>query len=138
MNLKLVAHTPGVEELIATAMLTTTSSSSPSTLFHSLSEDPARVDRLVGRLEVQHGSILEHNRLCWMAEASGGEVLDILLKNRFFSFTRLDDSKWLLSCNLRTAIEYARRSRDHFGEALLESLREVAPTIVSNIEVGTP
>ena len=136
MNLKLVAHNPGVEELIATAMLTTTSRSRPSTLFHSLSEDPARVDRLAGRLEVQHGSILDHNRFCWIAEASEGEVLDILLKNRFFSFTRLDDSKWLLSSNLRTAIRYAQGHKDQFGVALLESIRDVAPTIIRNIRVS--
>lgn len=135
MNLKLVAYTPGVEELIATAMLTTTRKSRPSTLYHSLSKDPARVDRLLGRLEVQHGSILDHNRFCWVMEATESEVLDILLKNRFFSFTRLGDSRWLLSCNLRTAIRYAQRNQDNFGAALLESVHDIAPKIIENIRM---
>jgi len=135
LKLELVAHNTGVEALVATAMLTTTSSSRPSSIYHSLSKDPERVDRLLGRLEVQHGSILGHNRLCWIAEASEGEVLGILLKNRFFSFTRLDDSRWLLSSNLRTAIRYAQENKDQFGRSLLESICDVVPTIVRDIRV---
>jgi len=68
-----------------------------------------------------------------MMEATEGEVLEILLNNRFFSFTRLDNSVWLLSSNLRTAIRYAQRCQDSFSEALTESLREVAPAIMNNI-----
>jgi len=134
LRLKLVAHTPDVEALIATAMLTTTSGSGPSAIFRRLSRDPTRVARLVGRLEAQHGSILEHNRFCWILEAVEGEVLDILLKSRFFNFTRLDESRWMLSCNLRTAVECAQGSRDPFAEALVDSIRGAAPTIVSSME----
>ena len=83
----------------------------------------------MGRVEVHHGSILDHNRLCWVMEANDGEVLDILLSNRFFSFTRLDDSKWLLSSNLRTTISYAHEHRDSFSEALIDSLRDLVPSM---------
>jgi len=133
LRLELVAHTTDIETLIATAMLTTTSRSKPSAIFHSLRKNPKRVAKLVGRVEVQHGSILDHNRLCWVMDATEGEVLKILLRNRFFSFTRLGDSKWLLSSNLRTAVRYAQEHRDSFSEALIESLRSVAPTMHQNI-----
>jgi len=133
LRLELVAHTPDVETLIATAMLTTTSVSNPSTIFHRLMKKPARVAGLVNRVEVQHGSILDHNRLCWMMEATESEVLDILLRNRFFSFTRLDDSKWLVSSNLRTAIRYAHEHRGSFGEALMVSLINIVPSMHLNI-----
>ena len=133
MKLELVAHTPGIETLIATAMLTTMSGSKPSAIFHRLAKDPKRVANLVDRIEVQHGSILDHNRLCWIMEATEGEVLDIILRHRFFSFTHLGDSKWLLSANLRTAVRYAQEYRDYFSEALINSLRDVAPTMYNNI-----
>ena len=129
MKLELFANTPDIETLIATAMLTTMSGSKPSAIFHRLEKDQERVARLAGRIEVQHGSILDHNRLCWLMEATEGEVLNIVLRHRFFTFTRLDDSKWLLSANLRTAISYALQHRDSFSEDLIESLRDVAPTI---------
>ena len=134
MRLELVAHTSDVEALIATAMLTTTSVSDPSAIFHRLKNKPTRVAGLVNRVEVQHGSILDHNRLCWMMEATESEVLDILLMNRFFSFTRLGDSKWLVSSNLRTAIRYAHEHRDSFGEALLDSIRDLVPSL--HLDVG--
>lgn len=133
MKLELVAHTPHIETLIATAMLTTTSVSNPSDIFQMLKKNPARVSRLVGRVEVHHGSILDHNRLCWKMEATDGEILDILLRNRFFSFTRLGDSKWLLSSNLRTAIRYAYEHRDSFSEALMDSVRDIVPSMHCNI-----
>lgn len=137
MKLELVAHTPDIEVLIAAAMLTTTSKMEPSQIFHSLSKNPTRVARVLGRLEVQHGSVLDHNRLCWVLEATESEVLDILLRNRFFSFTRLDGTRWLLSSNLRTAIRYAQRHQDFFGEALVESIYKVAPTIKSKMKGKT-
>lgn len=55
MKLELVAYTHDVEVLIAAAMLTTSSSSKPSTIFHSLEKDLERMERLVGRIEVQNG-----------------------------------------------------------------------------------
>lgn len=133
MKLELVAHTSDIETLIATAMLTTTSRSKPSSIFYSLEKKPKRVAKLVSRVEVQHGSILDHNRLCWVMGATEGEVLEILLRNRFFSFTRISDSKWLLSSNLRTAIRYAHEHSDSFSEALIESLRDIVPTMHRNI-----
>lgn len=133
MRLEIVAHTPDVEALIATAMLTTTSGASPSTLFHSLRGDAGRAARVVDRLEVQHGSILEHNRLCWVLEATESEALDILLSCRFFSFTKIEDSRWLVSANLRTVVEFAESRRDAFTQALVESIREVTPTIYQHL-----
>ena len=136
MKLELIAATPELERLIATAILTTSSGSRPSAIFHRLSEEPGRVERLVSRIEVHHGSILDHNRLCWTLEATEGEVLDIYLRHRFFSFTRVGGSRWLVSANLRTAASYARQHRDAFGDALIESLAEVAPTIHGKIQRG--
>ncbi len=128
MNLRLIASTPAVETIIATAMLTTTSGAPPSTLFHRLSANPKKVAEVVERLEVQHGSILEHNRLNWFLEASEGEVLKILLTNRFFTFTRLSSNQWLVSANLRTVLE-SQAIRGDFSRLLLESISGVAPSI---------
>ena len=123
MRLELVTHTTDIEAMIATAVLTTTSKSKPSSLFRRLKKDPERVANILGRIEVQHGSVLDHNRLCWRMEASDTEVLEVLLRHRFFSFTRLDGSDWLLSSNLRTAIRYAQENEgDPFSEALMRSI----------------
>lgn len=128
MKLRLLASTPSVETLIATAMLTTTSGATPSNLYHRLSVNPGKVAEIVGRLEVQHGSILEHNRLNWLLEAGEGGVLKVLLVNRFFAFTRLGSREWLVSANLRSVIEYAAE-RDELGGLLLGSIRERLPSV---------
>jgi hypothetical protein len=128
LKLRLLASTPNVETLIATAMLTTTSGAAPSNLYHRLSANPLKVAEIVGRLEVQHGSIVEHNRLNWLLEAGEGEVLKILLANRFFTFTRFGSNQWLVSANLRAVVEYAAE-RDEFGELLMESIKERLPSV---------
>jgi hypothetical protein len=128
LKLRLLASTPAVETIIATAMLTTTSGVAPSTLFHMLSTNPKKVNEVVERVEVQHGSILEHNKLNWFLEASEGEVLKILLTNRFFTFTRLGSSRWLVSANLRTVLESQAQGGD-FASLLVESISGVAPSI---------
>ena len=128
MKLRLLASTPNVDALIATAMLTTTSGAAPSNLFHRLSANPGKVAEIVGRLEVQHGSILEHNRLNWLLEAGENEVLKVLLINRFFTFTRFGSNQWLVSANLRAVIEYAAEG-DEFGNLLLESIKERLPSV---------
>ena len=136
MKLALVSCTPEVETLVATALLTTTSGAKPSALFHRLRGDQIRVREIVGRVETEHGSILEHNRLNWVLEANEGEVLEILLDSRFFNVLRLEDGKWFLSANLRTVVEYIGKKSDAFAGALAKSLREVAPTLCSCIEGG--
>ena len=129
MNLKVLTSTTHIETLIATAMLTTTSGARPSVLFNKLKGDAGRVRRLVDRIETQHGSILEHNRICWLMEASDSEVLELLLSSRFFTITRLGGSRWLLSANLRTIAEHANSRRGLFSDVFLESLKSVAPNI---------
>ena len=87
MRLTLIAHTPDPEAMIAAAMLTTTSSAKPTTIYERLQANPEKVNDIISRLEAQHGSILEHNRLVWILEADENLVLDTLLKNKFFTFT---------------------------------------------------
>jgi hypothetical protein len=128
LKLRLLTSTPAVETLIATAMLTTTSGASPSSLFHRLSNNQAKVAEIVGRIEVQHGSILEHNRLNWFLEAEEGEILKILLMNKFFTITRLGSNRWLLSANLRTVLEY-QAVGDEFSGLLMASIENLAPSI---------
>ena len=128
MKLDLVYHTPDVETLIATAMLTTTSGAKPSTLYNRLKEKKERVADVVGRLEAQHGSTLEHNRLVWLLEAAEGEVLDLALRSRFIAITKLGDGRWLLSANLRTVLELAGDD-DPYARSLAESIQEVAPNL---------
>lgn len=137
MYLALVYHTPDVETLIATAMLTTTSGAMPSTLYNRLIEKKRRVADVVGRLEAQHGSTLEHNRLVWLLEATEGEVLNLALRSRFLAITKLGDGRWLLSANLRTVVELAAEA-DPFARSLAESIQEVAPDLnVSPSRSGT-
>jgi hypothetical protein len=126
--IRLLTSTPRMEALIATAMLTTTGNAVPSTLFYNLSTNPERVSRIVERLEVQHGSILEHNRLIWLIEAEDSEVMEVLLSNRFFNFTKLSLKKWLMSANLRAVLEYKSRGGE-FAYLLFESLKDVASTV---------
>ncbi len=129
MKLELICHTPDVETLIATAMLTTTSGAQPSTLYKRLKNNPEKARTAVERLELQHGSILEHNRFTWTLEATEGEVLGVILENRFFTFNPIGESKWLVSANLRTILEYSENKRDGFGDALVDSVRELAPSL---------
>ena len=131
MKLKLICHTPDVETLIATAMFTTTSGAQPSTLYKRLKNNPKKARTAVGKLELQHGSILEHNRFTWTLGATEGEVLRIILVNRFFNFTPIGESKWLMSANLRTVLEYSEKERDGFGDALVDSVREFTPSLKS-------
>jgi hypothetical protein len=128
LKLKLLASTPAVETLIATAMLTTTSGAPPSSLFRRLSTNQAKVAEIVGRIELQHGSILEHNRLNWFLEAEESEILKILLMNKFFTITRLGSNRWLLSANLRTVLEY-QAVGDEFSGLLMASIENLAPSI---------
>lgn len=136
MKIDLITHTTDADVIIATAVLTTTSRSRPSTLFQRLQKDPERVADILGRIEVQHGSILDHNRLCWRVEASDSEVLEVLLKHRFFSFTRLGGNRWLMSSNLRTAVRYIQDYKNSFSEALTDTIPGCLTTILSKIRGG--
>lgn len=129
MRLELVVHTPNVETVIATSMLTTTSGAQPGTLYDRLLARPEKVKEVVGRAEVQHGNILEHNCLVWLLEATDGEVLEAALDTRFLAFTRLGEGRWLLSGNLRALVEYARQRKTPLTDALVESARSVAPDL---------
>lgn len=129
MRLKLLSYTQDTEAIIATALLTTSTPSSPVSIYRRLMRDPERVRAILGRVELHHGSLLEHNQLCWLLEASRDEVLELLMKSHFFYVTPLDESRWLLSSNLRTALRYVQRYRDEFSRALMESIRAVAPNL---------
>lgn len=128
MRLKLVTYSPDIETMIATSMLTTTSGAMPSTLFDRLKAKPEKVADIVSRVEVQHGNILEHNRLVWSLEASKEEILDILLRTKFLNFTELDGG-WVVSGNLRSVIELHQSDRSKFTDALVETIKEAAPRI---------
>ena len=127
MRLELVAFTPDLERLVATAMLTTTSGAGPSALFRGLGGRPGRVAEVVGGLESQHGSVLEHNRLVWLLEASGEEVLGLLLGSRFLQVSKLSGGRWLLSGNLRSVLELIEHGGGEIVDALIRSIGEVAP-----------
>ncbi|MBN2336122.1 hypothetical protein JXL21_11230 [Candidatus Bathyarchaeota archaeon] len=136
MKLRLVVHTPNVEAMVATSMLTTTSGAQPSTLYDRLQTKPDKVNEVVGRVEVQHGNILEHNRLVWELEATDKTVMEAMLDTRFLTFTRLADERWLVSGNLRTVVEYAQSKKSPFTDALMASIKEVAPTVHGFAEAG--
>lgn len=62
MKPELISHTPDVETLIATAMFNTTSGAEPSALCKRLNNNAPKIKTAIGRLELHHGSIIEHNR----------------------------------------------------------------------------
>ena len=136
MKLHLVSHSPEIETTIATSMKTTTSGAMPSTLFNRFKERPYKVADVVGRVELQHGNILEHNRLVWSLEASRDRVLDIMLRTKFLNFTELGDDRWVVSGNLRSIIELHMSHRDDFTEALVETVKDASPRIYEFIRRG--
>ena len=117
-------------------MLTTTSGAQPSTLYDRLQRKPEKVTEIVGRVEVQHGNILEHNRLVWELEAPERTVMEAMLDTRVLAFTRLADDRWLVSGNLRAVVEYAQSSKSPLADALAASIREVSPAIHGYAEAG--
>lgn len=133
MKLRLVSHSPDIETTIATSMKTTTTGAMPSTLFNRFKDRPEKVTDIVGRVELQHGNILEHNRLVWSLEAPRDMVLDIMLRTKFLNFTELGDDRWVVSGNLRSVIEL---HRDDFTEALVETIQEASPSIYAFIRRG--
>ena len=129
MKLRLVSHNPDIEITIATSMKTTTSGAMPSTLFNRFKNRPEKVADIVSRVEVQHGNILEHNRLVWSLEAPRNRILDIMLRTKFLNITELSGDKWVVSGNLRSVLELHLAYRDDFTEALVETIKEVSPRI---------
>ena len=129
MKLRLVSHIPDIETTIATSMKTTTSGAMPSTLFNRFKDRPEKVEDIVGRIELQHGNILEHNRLVWSLEAPRDMVLDVMLRTKYLNFTKLGNDRWVVSGNLRSVIELHITHRDDFTETLVETIMEASPRI---------
>jgi hypothetical protein len=115
-------------------MLTTTSGAQPSTLFERLKERPEKVNEVVGRVELQHGNILEHNRLIWEIMASEDELLQVLLNLKFFNVTKVQKDKWLISGNLRSVVEYSNKYSDDFRDQIIKSIKDISPRIYEFIE----
>jgi len=136
LRLRLVSYTPNIETLIATSMLTTTSGAQPSVLFERLINRPEKVKNVINRIEVQHGNILEHNRVIWELDATKDELLNILLNSKFFNVTKIADSKWLISTSLRTIVEYSQKYSDQFIEIIIDSITEISPQIHKLIKKG--
>lgn len=127
MRLELLSFTPHLEQVLVTAVLTTTTGSAPSRIFRRVMKSPERAKQVLQGLQLQHGSVLEHNRIDWLLEASDDEVLKILLLSRFFAVTKLHDELWLLSANLRTVLEVISSERGVLRDALLGSMSKFAP-----------
>ncbi len=129
MKLRLVSHSPDIETTIATSMKTTTSGAMPSTLFNRFKARPEKVSDLVGRVELQHGNILEHNRLVWSLEAPRDMVLDVMLRTKYLNFTERGGDRWVVSGNLRSVIELHIAHRDDFTDTLVETIKDASPSI---------
>ena len=129
MKLRLIAQSHNIETMIAVSMLTTTSGAMPSTLYNRLLAKPAKVQEIIGRVEVQHGTILEHNRLVWRLEATRDEILTLALRSKFFNISESENDIWVLSGNLRALVEYQKTYHDDLSEQLVESIREAVPNI---------
>ena len=75
--------------------------------------------------------VYEHVRMLCVAKASEREMLDTILNHRYVEATALDQ-KWLLSLNLRTALEAARAGEEAFSHAV----HEVCPRVARMVEGG--
>ena len=125
-----MAVSPEVETVIATAMLTTSSRRRPQEIFEDLRGRPDKVEKLLRKMILKHGSVLEHNRLIFLAEGDEREILKLLLKDRFFDVSRLGGGKWLLSCNLRTLISALMDDLPgQVKEAFSEALKKASPVL---------
>ncbi len=133
MRLRLLYHTPKVEEVIATAVLTTCSKRGPISHFERLSEKSEKVKKIIRGLILKHGSLLEHNRFIWLVEAGYDEVLDLSVKHRFLEFSKLGEGVWLMSCNVRTMLEMLESERGEVVKAVLEALKRSSPTIYGRV-----
>ena len=137
MKLSLIAYTPSIERMIATAILTTCTNKTAAQLYERLKSEPDRISKLVSRIPLTHGSVLEHNRIVWIAEATSQEVLELILKYRFFEATQLREGLWLLSANLRTLVEYVQNEGEsELRREFLETLEEIAPTLWRRLSDG--
>ena len=137
MKLSLIAYTPSIERMIATAILTTCTNKTAAQLYERLKSEPDRISKLVSRIPLTHGSVLEHNRIVWIAEATSQEVLELILKYRFFEATQLREGLWLLSANLRTLVEYVQNEGEsELRREFLDALAEVAPTLWRRLSDG--
>ena len=133
MRLRLLYHTPKVEQVIATAVLTTCSKRGPISHFERLSEKPEKVKKVIRGLVLKHGSVLEHNRFIWLVEAGDGEILNLAMRHRFLEFSKLGEGVWLMSCNMRTMLEVIESERGEVVEAMLEALKKSSPTIYGRV-----
>lgn len=133
MKLELVGFTPHLEEIVATAILTTTTRSTPSRVFRNLTRNPERVKSVIEGLSLQHRSVLEHNRVNYLLEASDEEVLDLLLWSKFFDLTRLGEGLWLMSTNLKEIVRLVVSKEGSMRDALLSSMETFAPTMFSRL-----
>ena len=137
MKLEFLTHTPHIEALIAASMLTTTTGDKPSKIFIRLKARPEQVSKILNRLETQHGSILEHNRVVWFLEASEREVLDLLLSSKFLNITELGEERWLISANVRTVVELLSTESGPFCNELACTLEKISPTLYKGISKGS-
>ena len=102
-------------------------------------ERKERVQKILKGIILKHGTVLEHNRLVFLAEADEHEILTTLLANRFFEVTKLGERTWLISCSLRIALSVLMDNPDvpeGLREGLSEALKEVAPTIWGRVSEG--
>ena len=136
MKLEFLTHTPHIEALIAVSMLTTTTGDKPSKIFNRLKARSEQVSKILNRLETQHGSILEHNRVVWLLEVSEREVLDLLLSSKFFNITELGEGRWLISANVRTVVELLSLKSGLFCKELACTLEKISPTLYKGISRG--
>ena len=133
MRLRLLYHTPEIEQVIATAVLTTCSKRGPISHFERLSKKPEKVKKVIKGLILKHGSVLEHNRFIWLVEAGDDEILDLSVRHRFLEFSKLGEGVWLMSCNMRTMLEVIESERGEVVEAMLEALKKSSPTIYGRV-----
>ena len=113
--------------------MTTTMKSAPSRVFGNLLRNPERVKGLIERLPLQHKSVLEHNRVNWLLEASDRDVIDILLWSKFFDLTRLGGGLWLLSTNLKEIVRFIVSEEGPTRDALLNSMKTFAPNMFNRL-----
>ena len=136
MKLEIISNTPNLEKIIVTSILTTTSGKKPSLIYKNLEDSPNKIQNILKKVKIQHGSVLDHNIVCMYLHSEEELILDILIKSSYFYVTKIKLNEWIISSNLRTIIRYIQKyPDDEFAKKLYDVVCIIAPNIKGYLEI---
>jgi len=126
LKVKLIACTPNLDLIAGAVTRGCQSRKSAANLLESGEEEKLR-KALKTSVERGHYSVLEHNRVLWLVEdVHEHEILRQSAAHKFLEVSKISDSDWILSANLRTLIELVGSEKNELVDKLAESMRGVS------------